>query len=468
MGGESFGVISIFISLVNITSVLDLGIGVTLNKELAKNAIHYNFEQMSDTLRSLEIIYLPVISTILLLLLSSSTISTNWLNYNTISSLDLEKSFIAMAITIGLQLLINFYSAGVSGLQYQVFLSSINSSMVTLRYIFVIPILLIFPPTPLTFFFWQITVNTIHLAIVRKFLWKKINIKNRKPSFDYIIIKKIWRFSTGVSIINLLGMITINTDKIFLSKILTLEEFGYYSTASIIALSIAPRLASPFHAAVFPRFTQYVKENELQNINSLYHRTFLSLTSAIIPVTLFILFYSKTILFLWTGSETIAAYSENVLILLTAGCFFTGIMYIPYALQLAYGWTKLATISSIISLITNFILILFLYPRHNIEGVALAWLIINSTTTVICLFITHKHLIKDNSIFIKFIANFFSMIAITILYLTLSKIIFTANSTIDLIIVLLITYAIPLFVIQDHRKVIIYFIKTRLFYAKDR
>lgn len=468
MGGEAFAIIGFFITLANIMSVLDFGVSSTLNRELAACAVHNSHEKMRNTLRSLEYLYLPTIFFIALILLSfSSMIANQWLNNNQLPTFVIEQSLMIMAVVIALHLSINFYAGGLYGLQFQVVLNIINIIMVALRYMAVVPVMLYFSPSPVVFFIWQLIINFIHLLLLRGMLWSKICKIQKSPSFELKIIRKIWRFSFGVSVINLLGMITINIDKILLSKLLTLEEFGYYSLASIIAMSIAPRLASPFFAAVYPRFTQYVKDSNTEQIIRLYHRASLAVATIIIPVTVFISFYATRILFLWTGSPIVSEYADSVLILLSLGCMFTAIMYIPYALQLAYGWTRLGIFTSTASIISLVTLIFFLYPKYGVNGVALSWLIVNSVVAIIGISIMHKYLMSNKDGVKWLIYDNGYVLAVVLISSTLLKNIFTAETLLELLLVLMILYLVPILGISSQRKSVVNLLRTILRYEKN-
>ena len=465
MGGEAFAIIGVFISLVNIMSVLDMGISPTLNRELAACSVHDDLEKMRNTLRSLEIIYLPIILvTSLVLLLMSPLIAEHWLNNNKLPTFVVEQSLMIMSLVIALQLLINFYSAGISGLQFQVFLNSANIVLVTLRYAGVVPIMLYFSFSPVVFFLWQFIINILHLLILRVMLWRKVFIPRHRPSFQSKIIHSIWRFSFGVSVINILGVILINMDKILLSKLLSLEEFGYYSVASIIAMSIAPRIASPFLAATYPRFTQYVKEGNRGGIVDLYHKMSLIVATMVMPVTIFICLYAENILLLWTGSPAISEYAGTVLFFLSLACSFTALMYIPYALQLAYGWTKLGMWASVVSILTLLPLIIYLYPDYGANGVAFSWLVVNSMVTIITAGIMHKCLLSGEGIRWYLYDNGL-VILIVVTSSILLKNLFSGETLWQLGIVLAGLYLTPVLGISSHRKLIINLL-GKLFYAK--
>lgn len=61
-------------------------------------------------------------------------------------------------------------------------------------------------------------------------------------------------------------------DKVILSKMLTLESFGYYILASGVA-SVVLLAVTPFFTAIFPRLSQLVMEDDKTGLKNLYHES---------------------------------------------------------------------------------------------------------------------------------------------------------------------------------------------------
>src|SRR5258708_29496227 len=68
-------------------------------------------------------------------------------------------------------------------------------------------------------------------------------------------------------------------------------------------------------------------------------------------------------------------------------------MNLPYALQLAYGWTRLAFLTNLIASILLIPLIIFLAYRYGAIGGALVWLLLNSGYVLISIQIMHKRIL---------------------------------------------------------------------------
>jgi O-antigen/teichoic acid export membrane protein len=65
-----------------------------------------------------------------------------------------------------------------------------------------------------------------------------------------------------------LTTILTQLDKVILSKMLTLESFGYYTLVFSLA-SILSQLVTPVSSALFPKFSQIVAGGERTELGSL-------------------------------------------------------------------------------------------------------------------------------------------------------------------------------------------------------
>lgn len=69
-------------------------------------------------------------------------------------------------------------------------------------------------------------------------------------------------------------------------------------------------------------------------------------------------------------------------------------MYPPYALQLAFGWTKLSFFKNIIAIIIIVPLIIYLAQHYGPIGAAFAWLILNLGYLFFEISVMHARLLK--------------------------------------------------------------------------
>jgi len=115
----------------------------------------------------------------------------------------------------------------------------------------------------------------------------------------------------------------------------------------------------------------------------------------ILPAAIVVALFSSEILLLWTGDPITVANTHLVVSILIVGTALNGLMNLPYALQLAYGWTTLAFYINIIASIVLVPMIYFLSKHYGLVGAASAWLILNSGYVLITNQIMHQRLLPD-------------------------------------------------------------------------
>jgi O-antigen/teichoic acid export membrane protein len=171
-------------------------------------------------------------------------------------------------------------------------------------------------------------------------------------------------------------MLLTELDKVVISTKLSLEAFGYYNLAWSIAASLS-LVSAPVFSALFPLLTRRAATGATQELAATYHRAAQLVSMLVIPASVTFIFFARQLIFAWTGSATTAAHTWLSASLLTAGTALNCIVSIPYALQLAHGWTSLAFWTNLVSACVTIPLLLVLTARFGGPGAASVWLIIN-------------------------------------------------------------------------------------------
>jgi len=330
---------------------------------------------------------------IIAIIILSGYISRSWVKAECLSHATIQYAVILMGITIGLQFPVSFYSGGLMGLQRQVLLNVINIFMATLRGIGSILVLWVVSPTIMAFFCWQIFTSGIQATWLLVSLWRSMPASNEKADFKMSILFRIWRFAAGMFGISTLATLLTQTDKIILSRMLPLEMFGYYSLSGMVAMSLY-RLIGPIFTGVYPRMTQLVTLKDTIALKDLYHSSCQVMSVMILPAAMVLIFFSKEILLLWTQNPTTANQTHLLVSLLVTGTALNGLMNLPYALQLAHGWTNLAFYINLISVIVLVPLILLMTKYYGAVGAASVWVILNSGYVLIGIQLMHRRLLK--------------------------------------------------------------------------
>jgi O-antigen/teichoic acid export membrane protein len=80
--------------------------------------------------------------------------------------------------------------------------------------------------------------------------------------------------------------------------------------------------------------------------------------------------------------------------ILICGTAINGLMSLPYALQLAFGWTKLSFFKTLIAVILLVPLIIYMTVHYGAMGAAIAWLVLNIGVVFFEIPIMHRRLLR--------------------------------------------------------------------------
>jgi O-antigen/teichoic acid export membrane protein len=397
MGMESYGLVGVFITVQTLAIILDMGFSSTLNREMARRSVlSGDKRETRDLVRTLEVIYWCVAIIIgVVIIIFSPAVAEKWVKAQNLSSRAVEQAILIMGLAVALQWPAALYAGGLLGLQKQVLLNAINIFIVTVRGLGAVFILWRISPTIQAFFLWQIFISGMHTTLLSLFLWRSIKESNHHPIFQLRLIKGIFRFTAGVAFITILYIIITQLDKVILSKMLSLEMFGYYTLAGLIAM-ILLRIALPMFTALYPKFTQMVSLADHTGLRELYHKSSQIMAVLIFPVAVVVSLFAYELVLLWTQDSLITAKTHLLVTILTFGTAFNAIMLVPQALQLAFGWTRLLFFKNLISVIILVPLIILLADLYGAIGVSFAWVIFNISAFLLEIPIMHRRLLSGD------------------------------------------------------------------------
>ena len=395
MGVEVYGLLGIFMSLSALLSLLDMGLSATLSRELSRLSAVENSEQESRNLvRTFEAVYWGIGILIGIAVVTLAPLITKyWINSSSVSSETVEQALIIMGFLIAFQWPGAIYSGGLMGLQRQVVLNAIRSVTVTVQHGGAVLVLLFISPSIVSFFLWQAFVGLLATIALALWLWKSLPKTGRQVRFDKALLVKNWRFASGMMGISLVTILLTQLDKIILSKMLTLEMFGYYMLAFNVANALN-NLVTPIFSALFPKFTQLVASAEESNLITLYHKGCRLLSVLVLPAAITIAIFAKEILDLWLDDPMAVQNAHQILTLLMIGTALNAVMTLPYALQLAHGWTRLAFYKNVIAVVLLIPLMVWMVQMYQGLGAAWVWIILNLGYLIIEVPIMHRRLLK--------------------------------------------------------------------------
>src|SRR5882672_1564705 len=395
LGIEAFGLIGFFLSLTLILQLLDLGLGTALNRQFAQYSLQSGkAQEMHDLLRTLEIIYWLIgIAIGVTIAALAPAIAAYWLKPQQLSVETATQALAMMGIAIAFQWPRALYSGGLAGLQRQVAFNLLSSITGTVNNLGGVLILWLVSPTLQAYVAWFMTISLVETLSTGLLLWRSLPKAPARPNFSGQALAGIWRFAAGMTGISVTSVIQTQLDKVILVKVLPLDAFGYYSLASRVAGGLS-YLMGPISAAFFPRFSQLLLVNDPQELARLYHRSCQLMSVLVLPPAVVLTLFSYELLFLWTQDRSIAENSYLVLGLLTAGTAFNALASLPYALQLASGWTRLTLIVNTAATLLQAPLIYIMSVKYGGVGAAIVWVIFNALYIFVGLSLMHRRLLR--------------------------------------------------------------------------
>jgi O-antigen/teichoic acid export membrane protein len=390
IGIEAYGLIGFFSSLQIVLSLLDLGLGTAFSREIARlSASEGTQRDMKDLIRTFSLAYWGIAIVVAVVFAGSAPfIAEHWFKSGGISKSVVRGATLLMGLGIAFRWPSNVYAGALSGLQKQVTCNILAIVYTTLRSVGAVAVLWLVSPTVIAFFLWQLIATilvSISYIVMTHLVFPKTNFK---PRFKISLIKGLWKFAAGMATINICATILYQLDKILLSKLVSLEQFGYYTLASNLSYSLIG-VIFPVTGAMYPRFTQIIAANNTSGLKKLYHYTCQVISILVVPLGVIIILFSREILLVWTHKPDIAAHAWLVLSFLTAGITLNAFMAVPYYLQAAYGWTKPLLIFNIGAVICFVPLIFFLVRSFGPVGGAAAWIITNVCYILVVINILH-------------------------------------------------------------------------------
>jgi O-antigen/teichoic acid export membrane protein len=397
LGVAGYGVIGIWTTLETLASLLDFGLSPTVTRELAASS--RDPEQAQDTrdlIRSIEIICWTVGVLIgATVALSAPLIATYWLRSSQLSVADLQTCVELIGVLILSRWPLSFYSSGLIGLERQVLLSWLGFTFTLVRSVGAIFVLVFLSPTILAFLAWQIAINMANTGIVAGLLWLNLPRGRRAARFRPKLLGRVWKFAGGVTAIALVSVLLSDLDKLVVSGLVSLEEFGYYTLGSRMAGTLYMAASSVF-AALYPALVRLRSQSEAQ-FAELYHRGSQIMSLLVFPAAITAAAFAKPLIFAWTGNEAIASNTAPIAALLIIGTAFHCTAHLPYAAQLAYGWTSLAFWTNLTYVPITSALLFVLTKQFQGEGAAAVWLLINVSYLATQIPLMHRRILRNEA-----------------------------------------------------------------------
>jgi len=394
LGAEAYGLIGFFAVMQAWLQLLDAGLSPSLVRQIA----HFRGQPATATkpyepgrlLRSFEIIFLPLaVLAVLSIHLGSGWIANQWLHAQELSTTTIVQCISLMGLMVGLKLYATLYKSGLQGLELHAWLNGANILIATLRYFGGLFLVANVSQDPLDFFLFQTAVALIEALIFAAKAYSQMPTPSLLTGFDWTVVKPVLPFAAGMSLTSILWILLTQLDKVLLSNVLLLKEYGYFSLVALVSTGLMT-LTNPLVQTLLPRMTMLVAEGRVEDMRALYLNASQFVCSLLFPLSGVIAFHSADLIFAWTGDPEAAQWSRLVLPWYVLGSAIMAVTTFQFFLQYALGQLRLYVWFSLISAALSIPLVTYAALEHGAYGAALAWFGLRMLTFLIWPPMVHK------------------------------------------------------------------------------
>ena len=382
MGAEAYGLVGFFAMLQAWFNLLDLGLTPTIARESAR----YRGGAMSALAyrrlyRSLGLIFAAVaIVGGAALLLMADTVARQWLKASSLPAADVSAAIRIMAVCVALRWMGGLYRGVVSGSERLVWLSGFTALVATLRFAGVFASMAVWGFTPIVFFWHQLAVAALEavvLLVMCQRLLPAVSSLGEAIGWSFKPVQPLLRFSLTIAFTSSVWVLVTQTDKLILSGVLPLAEYGTFTLAVLVAGGITI-ISGPISTALMPRMARLHAEGRHDEVRRLYNLSaqFISVVAGSLAVTLLVC--ADTLLFAWSGNAELSTAAAPVLRLYAVGNGLLALGAFPYYLQYARGNLRYHLIGNVVLVVVLVPAICLAALQAGGVGAGWAWVAMNA------------------------------------------------------------------------------------------
>jgi len=376
LGAEAFGLVGFFVLLQVWLNLLDFGLSPTLARQVAiARNVENGLRDFGRLLRSFELIFVGLALIIgVAVFLSSDWIATHWIDSSVIPPQTVAFCIALMGVSAALRLFAALYRSGLAGLEDQVWLNAANIAIVSMRFIGAL-LLMQFVSTDINLFFeYQIVVGGLEIVVLASRFYGGLSLNPLRLALkmDWPGMRAIAPFAAGIAYTSAIWILVTQVDKLILSGVLPLDEFGYFSIVSLIAGGILVT-TGPITQAILPRMTSLLAQGKQEEMLQIYRNASQLVAVIAFSIALIIGVFAEVLIYAWTGDRAAAEWGGDVLLWFALGNGVLALSAFQYYLQSVFGQMRLHVIGSTISALLQVPIIYYAATRYGAAGAGIAW-----------------------------------------------------------------------------------------------
>ncbi len=376
LGAEAYGLVGFFALIQSWMLLLDMGLSPTISREVSKISTSNNTkdkEAFKYLFHSIEFIFILITITIILsITLSSNWITNHWLKVEHLNIETVSYSISLIGIMVGLRFLATLYKSGIVASEEQVWYNKANIILSTLKFVGVLIILKYISSDIQAFFEYQLLIFTLEFIVFFSKFYKIMDIGHFQLYFSFKTVKPILNFAMSIAYTGSAWIFISQLDKLLLSGILPLKEYGYFALIAMVSNAII-QISEPILQAILPRMTALYSQHKEKELFILYKNSTQWITIILFSVGGIISFYSYELLYAWTGNIEASAWGKEILFWYVLGNSLLALTSLQTYLQITHGKLKMNVLYHTIVLFIFSPLVFWIAYNYGALGVAQLW-----------------------------------------------------------------------------------------------
>jgi len=396
MGPEAYGLVALFVVLQVWFQLLDMGLVATLAREAARyRGGALGSDGLLALVQALERVFVVVLALAAVLLVAASgLIAERWLTLEHIAPSEARRAIELMALCIAVRMLGELYRAAITGFENLVWLAGCSAAFGSARLLGVLPWLAFAGATGTQFFAYQLVVAAAETLVLRAQFRRLLpHPRARTAGLRLQPLRSVFGFSLAMSLASVVWVMASQIDKLLLSGLLTLADYGAFSLAVSAAAGVLLATGS-LADALIPRLTRMQAQGAAALMSDLYHRATQWTVILAAASAAFLAAHAERVLAVWTGDAALAARMAPVLALYAAGNAVMAVGAMPYYLQLAQGRLKLHLLGTGLMVLLLVPSLLWATARHGAVGAGTVWLLVNCLYLLAWTPVAHRQVLR--------------------------------------------------------------------------
>jgi O-antigen/teichoic acid export membrane protein len=395
LGPEAYGLIG-FVATAQIgLSLLEFGLSMTVIREVASDTSpdKANSRALVQTASTVYWIAAALVS--LGLIVSAGWLTTSWLTLKT-----LDPSYAALAIRLlALNLTLTWpvvlYAGALAGIQRFDASNVLRIAYATLSVGGGAVILLAGGGFTL-FLIWLVGTSILATTAYWIVSLRLLPTGFMRFGISVPVLRRVWRFSLDMYAISVLTLVLTTTDRLIISKTLSLVELGYINLA-YAAVRVLGIVAELINGAVFPALARDHRLGDIGLLKLRYERYSQMIIYLLALPAAVLIFFGRPLL-AWITKPDVAAGAAPVMALMAFGSLLNGSLSPSYNLTVLAGKTRIPLVVNLIAVAAYLPILYFLIAKFGLIGAGVGWILLNLYYFVVFLPAAHAVIPPANSL----------------------------------------------------------------------